>query len=475
MRSRRWRAAVLILAAVGAFSVGFGFAPAYVRAGEDLELPAIERLTLPNGLRVVVAEYHKLPLIELRLLIGSGAAQDPDGKEGLASLVAGALRRGTAERGAQAFAEAVEFLGAELNASVGHDTTGVTAEFLRKDAHAGFALVAEMIMHPAFHGGELRREREDILATLRARYEDPSAIAALCYESFLYRCHPYGRPAQGGSATLQHLSRRDVRTFYERHYRPNNTIAVVVGDLPSQELIEHVREAFGDWEPGLPGPAAPPDPAPVRARRILIVDKPGATQAQIRLGNIAIARRDPAYVVSEVVNTVFGGGFSSRLVEELRIKRSLTYAAWSYFVARRVPGDFRLGTFTKVETTAETLCLALSEMARLRDEPPVRGEIDKARSYLRGQFPLQLQAPDALAGHLAEIEWYGLGLDELRTFRSRVARVDADEVAAFVRRGVPSPETVAIVVVGPAAEIAPALEGIGLIEITTPEKCLEPN
>jgi zinc protease len=444
--------------------------PAVVSAGEDLELPAVERVTLDNGLRLVVAEYHKLPLVELILVVGSGAAQDPEGKSGLANLVAGALRRGTAVRGAQAFAEAVEGLGGEVSGNAGHDTTTLNAEFLAKDFGAGLDLVAEMVLRPAFSRDELRRERDEVLAALRARYEDPSAIADVCYAGFLFRGHPYGRPVEGRPKTVAALSRRDVLDFYGRHYRPNNAIAVAIGDLPAAALIERLRGAFGGWPAGPPAPPAPPVPARWSERRILLVDKPGATQAQIRLGNVGIARRDPDYIVAQVANTALGGGFSSRLIAELRVKRSLTYAAWSAFVARRVPGDFRVGTFTKVPTTGATVRLALAEVGRYRTEPPAAEELDRARNYLRGQFPLRIQTPDALASRLAEIEWHGLPLDELATYRSRVARVGAAEVAAFVDRAVPPPGTMAVVVVAPAS-VAAELEGLGPLEITTPEGC----
>jgi zinc protease len=441
------------------------------RAGEDVTLPPLERTTLSNGLRVVAAEYHELPLVATALIIGSGAVQDPPGKEGLASLVAGMIRRGTETRSAQEFAEAVEFLGADVEASAGLDATVVSAEFLAKDVGAGLGLVAEMLLEPAFGRAEIRRERGEVLAAIRARNEEPSAIAALCYPAFLYRGHAYGRPVEGNLETVNDIGRGDVRAFHEQHYTPNNTIAVIVGDLPAARLVDEVRRAFGTWAPGAPPPAPPAPPAPVRSRRVLVVDNPGATQTQIRMGNVSIARRDPAYVTAQVANTVLGGGFSSRLIAELRVKRSLTYGAWSYFVARRVPGDFQVATFTKVPTTGETVRLALEEIGRFRAQPPTAEELAKARSYLRGQFPQKLQSPDALAARLAEIEWYGLGLEEITEFRSRVAAVTGAEVEAFVARAIPAPESMAVVVIGPAAAITPALEGLGPIETVSPEQC----
>jgi zinc protease len=278
---------------------------------------------------------------------------------------------------------------------------------------------------------------------------------------------------EGRTASVEGFRQKDVRAFHDRYYRPNNAIAVAVGDVPPRELIARVRAAFGRWKPGAPPPPAPPPPAAFGRRRILLVDDPGATQAQIRLGNVAIARSDPGYVTASVVNTVLGGGFSSRLIEELRVKHSLTYGAWSTFVAYRASGDFRLGTFTKVATTATALRMALAELGRFRDDPPSAAELEKARNYLRGQFPFHLEEPSALSARLAEDEFHGLGLEELATFRSRVARVGVDDAVSFVRRRVPDPESVAVVVVAPVGEVSDGLAGLGPVEVTTPRKCVE--
>jgi zinc protease len=458
-------------AIVGLGCAGVVLAVGLARATEELELPPLERETLGNGLRVVAAEYRKLPLVELTLLIGAGAAQDPDGKDGLANLVAGALKRGTGTYDAQQFADAVESLGADVDTATGYETTVVTAEFLAKNIGPGLELVTGMLLDPAFRRGEIARERAEILAGFRARYEDPNAIAAECFPTFLYRGHPYGRSMDGQPRTVESIGPKDVRTFYDRYYRSNNAVAVIVGDLPAAQLLADVRAALGAWKPGEALPPPLPAPAPVTARRILVVDKPGATQAQIRFGNVAISRRDPGYTAAQVANTVLGGGFSSRLMQELRIKRSLTYGASSQFVTRRAGGDFRVGTSTKVPTTGEAVRLALDEVGRFRNQPPTEQELVKARSFLRGQFPQRLQSPDALAGHLAEIEWYGLPREELTQYRARVAAVSRADVKALVERAVPSPEATAVVVVGPAAEIVPALEGLGPVEVTTPERC----
>jgi len=427
-------------------------------AADELRLPPVTRATFDNGLRVLVAEYHELPLVEFHLIVGAGAAQDPAGKEGLAALTAGTLTRGTGKLSADELARAIDGLGGRITATPGPDSTIVTAEFLSKDFRAGLDLLRQVLLDPAFARDEVRRRRDEQAADIVAALENTSAVADKCFAGFLYGAHPYGRPIDGRSTTVPKLGRGDVADFYERWYRPNDTILVLVGDVAAAEATVRLREAFGAWRPRPDAVAARAAPPPrLTARRVLLVDKPDATQTQIRLGNVAIARSDPEYVPATVANTILGGGFTSQLIEELRIKRSLTYSAWSAFVARLTGGDFRLGTFTKTPTTAETLALALSVEGEFRTRPPARESLAKAKTYLRGQFPLRIESPDALAARLGEAEFNALGPDELATYRERVAVVTPQQVAEVAAKLMPPPEAVAIVVVGKAADMHDAL------------------
>jgi len=442
-------------------------------AADELRLPPVTRATFDNGLRVLVVEYHELPLVEFHLIVGAGAAQDPPGKEGLAALTAGTLTRGTGKLSADELARAIESLGGRISASPGTDGTIVTAEFLSPDFAAGLDLLRQVLLDPAFARDEVRRRRDEQAADIVAALESPSAIADQCFAGFLYGAHPYGRPIEGLSATVPKLGRGDVADFYERWYRPNDTILVLVGDVAAAEATVRLREAFGAWRPradAVAVRAAPP--ARLTARRVLLVDKPDATQTQIRLGNVAIARSDPSYVPAIVANTILGGGFTSQLIEELRIKRSLTYSAWSAFVARLTGGDFRLGTFTKTPTTTETLALALSVEGDFRSHPPARERLVKAKTYLRGQFPLRIESPDALAARLGEAEFNALGPEELATYRERVAAVTPEQAAEVAAKLMPPPEAVAIVVVGKAAELHDALAArFGPLETMAARDC----
>jgi zinc protease len=439
----------------------------------DLHLPPITRTTFDNGLRVVVAEYHELPLVEFHLIVGAGAAQDPAGKEGLAALTAGTLTRGTGKLSAEELARAIETLGGHITATAGTDGTIITAEFLSKDVAAGLDLLRQVLLEPAFAADEVRRQRDEQGAGIVAALEDTSAVADKCFAGFLYGAHPYGRPVEGRSATVPKLARGDAVEFYQRWYHPNDTILVLVGDVEAAEAITNLRGALGAWPPRPDALAVRVPPPPrLTARRVLLVDKPDATQTQIRLGNVAIARNDPSYVPAVVANTILGGGFTSRLIEELRIKRSLTYSAWSTFAARLTGGDFRLGTFTKTPTTTETLALALQVEGDFRSRPPDQPSLLKARTYLRGQFPFRIESPDALAARLGEAEFNGLGPEELTTYRERIAAVTARDVADVAQRLMPPPDTVAIVVVGKAEDIRDPLGAeFGALETMAARDC----
>ena len=447
--------------------------PVLARAAEPFKLPPITRVTLENGLRVIVAEHHEIPLVEFYVMVGAGAAQDPAGKEGLAALTADALTRGAGALSAEEFARKVDSLGATLDANAGTDGTIVNGEFLRDDFGAGLELLRLVLREPTFARDEVRRGRDAQLAALVEALENPSTVAERCFGGFLYGSYPYGRWQDGNAHSVRKLGRGNVRDFFVHWYRPNNTILAVVGDVTSDDALTRIREAFGTWAPradAVPTRAGPPPP--VGDRRVLLVDKPDASQAQIRIGAIAMPRNAPELLPAQVANTVLGGGFSSILVDELRIKRSLTYGASSAFVARLTGGDFRINTFSKSPTAAQALALALDVAGGFRRKPIDPKLLDKAKSYLQGQFPLRLETPEALAAHLAEIDFFGLPKDDLETYESRVAAVTPAIASAAAARWMPDPNAVAIVVVGKAAELRPALESrFGTVRVVTPQDC----
>jgi zinc protease len=330
-----------------------------------------------------------------------------------------------------------------------------------------------VLREPRLERGEIRRGRDELLGALVADLEDPSAVANQCLGAFLYGEHPYGRSVKGTRATVEELGAGDVRQFYGRWYRPNNVVLTLVGDVRADQAIERLRTVFGDWEANdaaIPTRVHPP--APLAARRVLLVDKPDATQSQIRLAGMAMKRADPDLLTAQVANTILGGGFSSILIDELRVKRSLTYGAFSGYAARLAGGDFRVNTSTKTTTTMETLGLVVDLVDRFRRAPPGAAALAKAKAYVGGQFARQVETANALGMRLAEIEFFGLPRDELTTYQRRVADVSVASAHRIVERDQPPTDGMAVVVLGKASELRGPLEGkYGPVRVVTPETC----
>jgi zinc protease len=437
-------------------------------------MPKVTERVLPNGLTVLVSEYHELPMMRFHLLVPGGGAYDPAGKEGVAELTAALLDQGTARRSAEELAREVEFLGGALGGDAGTDFSTVTGEFLSKDLDAGLDLFSDVVLHPAFPPDELRRAQGLALAGIIAGRESPAAIAEICYARYAYGTHPYGHLSQGTEASLKRLQRADVQAFYARHYVPERAVLVVIGDAQTDDLFAKIERAFGGWRRGSGTLGRPPEATRITGRHILLVDKPDATQTHIRIGTSAIARTDPAYVSANVMSTILGGGFGSRLIDELRVKRSLTYGASSGFAARQVPGDFRVGTFTKAETTGEALQVALDVLQKFATGGATAEELARSQSLMTGQFPKQLETPGAVAGKLAELHGFGLPRSDLAAYPARVTATTLDDIRALAGKYVPTTDAV-IVIVGPADRIAPQVAKFGTIERTTPTGCEAPN
>jgi len=474
-------AVLALLAATGCahrgalFGAGKSTPPPIGKPAAAVTMPQVTERVLPNGLTVLISEYHSLPIMRFHLLVPGGAAYDPAGKEGVAELTAALLDQGTTRRSAEELAREVEFLGGDLGADAGTDFSTVAGEFLSKDLDAGLDLFSDVALHPAFRPDELRRTQGLTLAGIIAARDNTGAVADLCYARYLYGAHPYGHPSQGTEASVKRLGRADVEAFYARHYVPDHAILVIIGDAPASELLAKAERAFGGWKSG--GGAtltALTPPTRVTGRHILVVDKPDATQTHIRMGNIAIGRTDPTYVPANVTSNILGGGFGARLIDELRVKRSLTYGAWSGFAARKVPGDFRVGTFTKVDTTGEAMQVALDVLAKFAAEGATPEELARAKSLLTGQFPKQLETPGAVAGKLAELAGFGLPRSDLEAYPARVNATSLADVQQLAKRWVPTTDA-AIVVVGPADKIAPQLAKFGTVERTTPAGCEGPQ
>jgi predicted Zn-dependent peptidase len=420
------------------------------------------RTVLKNGLTVLVLERRAIPLVHFRLLVKAGATADPSGKEGTAALAARLLKRGTKSRPATQLAEEVEFVGGEITSEALREYTIVAGEFASRDIEIAFNLLADIVLNPAFPEEELQKEKRLQIASLIGRRDEPERVAEEAFAGWLFGPHPYGRPIEGTETSVAAIARADVAAHYEAQFVAGNAVLVIAGDVDAAQAALKANRYFGSWKRRTaPGPRLP-DAAAFRGRRILLIDKPDATQSQIRLGNLGPRRTDPGFFAARVANTLLGGSFTSLLSEEVRVKRGLTYSIRSEIDAGRAAGSASIATFSRNEAVLETIRAALEQVRRLRDGAFPPEALDKARSFLAGNFPLQIESPEGLAAAVLAIEFYGLEADYLNQYVRRVRAVDTDGVKKAAQRWFPV-DDLAIVVVGPAAVLQRDLATLGTV------------
>lgn len=436
------------------------------------QVPAPARTVLKNGLTVLVLERRTIPLVQLRLMIKSGSTSDPAGKEGTAALTARLLKRGTKGRPAAQFFEEVEFVGGSIDTSAGLDASHVWGEFASRDLEVGFNLFADLVLNPALRPEEFEKEKRLALADLVDALDDPGRVAQRAFAAWLYGSHPYGRPVDGTERSVTAITRDDAASFYESRYAPNNAVLAIVGDVDAAQAARSADRYFAAWKKKTLAPAAVAEATGVRGRKILLVDKPDATQSQIRFGNVAIRRADPDYLPLSVANTVLGGGFTSWLVNEVRVKRGLTYSIASRVEALRSSGSVSVSTFSRNASVLETIKVSLEQVRRLRGGDLPSEDLDKARSYLAGLYPLRIESPEDLAAEILNIDLYGMDPDWINQYQKRVRSTGADAVKRAAARRLPL-DDLAIVVVGPAQSLRKDLETLGPVTVRPVQSALE--
>jgi zinc protease len=443
-------------------------------AGQELKvnIPPSTSFTLDNGLRIVLMEYHRLPLIEMQLTVGGGRSIEPDTLAGLAGMTVNLMKLGTTTRTATQIADQVDFIGASLDVNTALDQFMVNAEFLVKDLSTGLELFSDIILHPTFAQEEIERERSQRVASLSQILEDPRSIAGVYFSKRLYGTHPYGKPGVGTKDGLARITRDAVTSFYRAAFIPNNAILVVVGDFKSEEMLAKLKSVFGGWMKGAM-PAIPiAGPGFLRGRHVVLVNKPDVTQTQIRIGNTSIDVKNPDRPAIDIANTVLGAGFTSRLVDEIRVKRSLTYNVGSRFSPYRLGGSYSISTFTKHATVRTTIDVALNEVKKIRESGITAWELGKAKNYLTGDFARGLQAPDNLTAQISGVVFYGLPESYLQAYVPRLRAVTLDDVKKAVNKYFHHDDLL-IMTVTNAAETKAQMEGLGTIEEVPVEKAIE--
>jgi zinc protease len=428
-------------------------------AAHDVQFPPYEMRTLDNGLQVVAVLHHEQPVVSMRMIVRAGAALDPRGKGGLADLAASLLDQGTTTRTANQMNDLIDFIGGEMGAGAGSDLTFVNVVVMKDSFETGLRLLSDMARHPAFAPEEIERKRRQTLSTLQVSFEDPGFVADAVFDRLVYGFHPYGLPQSGTPETLSSITRDDLLAYHRQNFVANNAILAIVGDVTADEAFEGVTKVFGDWERREvmhPQFVAPPEPT----RRVVVVNKPDAVQTEVRVGHLGVKRNTLDYMPLNMTLRILGGEGANRLHQVLRAERSLTYGAKADMDTLLESGDFEASTNTRSEATGEVLRLIVDEFWRLQRERVSERELSGAQAYMTGSFPLTIETPDAIATQVLNVLFYGLPVDQLQSYRSRVNAITPDDIERAARTYL-KPDHLSVVLVGNAGAFVSQLRGLG--------------
>lgn len=428
-------------------------------------VPAHERTQLANGMTLLMVPRREVPLVAFQLLIRGGALGDAPGRAGVASLTAGLLDKGAGERDAAAFAQSVEGAGGSFVASAGAECISISGQFLAQDQERMLDLLADAVMVPRFAAAEFARLRQRQIGHIRAlKDSDPSELLAQYGRGLLFGDHPYGQPAMGSEDTLQAIALKDVIEYHHAHIGADRAVLVVAGDIDATWLKADVGRRFGTWRA-----AAAPLPAvaatvKLRRRRVLLVDAPGAAQSYFWMGARGVNRAYPRRAALDLVNALFGGRFTSLLNTELRIRTGLSYGAGSGFTRGRAAGEFAIRSFAETRHTLRAIDLALTTLARLKRDGVTQAMVDSARSYVMGQYPMNLETAADWAAQLAELELYGLDPGSIEGYGAALRQVSLQAARQVIDEAFPAGRQLALVVIGDATRLGRRLERYGPVQ-----------
>ena len=419
----------------------------------DVDFPDYVERTLRNGATLLVVEHHEQPVVSIQLVLPGGSAADPEGMAGLASVTASQLDQGTGTMTAAEIAEAADFIGASLGASASSDWSGVYLTTITDFLDEGLGLLSDIVLNPTFPEDELDTEKRRRLSQLRLRRSQPQALAQETFTRGVYGEHPYGQVET--EETIAALDPDDLKAFHRRYYRPEDALFVVSGAVDADEVARAIELAFAGWEGGAVAEVRRAEPPARTDREMVFVHKPGSVQAVITLGHLMPSATDAEWVTLDVANQILGSPsaqFNAWMMRILREERGYTYGAYSQMSERPGPGTFAMeGEFrNEVADSALLIMIDLAERIRGGDIPPEN--LDAARQYLTGSFPRSIETPQQVAGQVATNRLLGRPASYLEEYRTRVAEVDADEVAAAASRYI-QPDRSLLVVVGDAAEV----------------------
>ncbi|HEV8132812.1 MAG TPA: pitrilysin family protein [Acidobacteriota bacterium] len=421
-------------------------------AESTLKLPAYKKVQLKNGMTLLLMEQHEVPLISFNTIVKVGSVVDPAGKEGVAALTAGLLRKGTKTRSADQISAELDFVGGQLDADATKDYSSASGEFMKKDVAKGLDLLADVLLHPTFPEEEVTKMLKQRIDGIKAAKDEAQNVIGIYFNAYLYTSHPYARSTGGDEKSLAAIKRSDVLRFYETRYAPGLTILAAVGDFNSSEMERMLAEKFDGWNAKPSQEAVVAAAAPLQGKKLLLVDKPDSTQTFFRIGNVGIARTNRDRVYINVVNTVFGGRFTSMLNSELRINSGLTYGAYSIFDQRKVQGPFVISSYTQNAMTEKAIDMALDILKRLHENGITEEQLKSAKNYMKGQFPTRVETSDQLASLVSQLEFYGLDAGDVNDYYPHIDAMTVADAQRVIKQYFPL-DNLAFVLIGKASEI----------------------
>ena len=447
----------LALAFVAVLSAGTSLA-------QGVTLPEVRQVELDNGAVFILHEKRDVPLIGAEVTLRGGAVSDPEGRAGLASLFAGLLEKGAGDRDAASFAEAVAAVGGSLSAAAELEAITISADFMARDADLMVELLVDMLQRPALAATEMKKLRSRRIDLIRAAKDNGTLRLVSTYgNAFLFEDHAYGAPVDGSEASLAKISHREVQAYYDDYVGADRLVISIVGDFDAGAMADKLSEAFASWRAAKAPLPELESPLPESGRRVLLVDKPGATQSYFWIGNVGVGRGYEQRAELDIANTLFGGRFTSLLMKELRTKAGLTYGAYSSLRRPTKAGSVAILSDTRTESTVEAIDMSLELLAKMRDEGFTEELITSGKNYILGLYAPRLETSAQLAAQFAALQTHGLDASYVNDYGAAVAGAASESIQSVIISVYPSPDNLVFVVLGDAERIREDLARYGPI------------
>ncbi|MBS4027025.1 MAG: insulinase family protein [Ignavibacteriales bacterium] len=429
----------------------------------SLTLPNIQRAELANGLKIMIVEHHKLPVVTVQLILQSGSSLDPAGKSGVARFTTSMIDEGTPTKNSLEIADAFDFLGAQFSASANFDGTYLSLTTLKEHLDVAVENYAEVLLHPTFPQKEFDRLQKELLTSLSQQKDRAPVVASNVFNKILYNNHPYGNQVSGDSISVANLSLNDVQQFYNSYYASNNGTLIFVGDITKEEAIKIAEKYLGKWQKkNIPSAKLPESKNPDGVT-LYLIDKKDAPQTEIRIGQLGAARNTEDYYTLTVLQHILGSS-SGRLFLNLREAKGYTYGAYANFGYRKSTGPFVASAGVKTEVTDSSIIEFLYELNRMRDEVVSDSEFQMYKTAVIQRLPRGFETPSQISEQLANLVLYNLPDNYFNSVVDNLSKVTQNDIQSAAQKYFQT-EKLCIVVVGDKEKILSPLEKLGIGKI----------